>query len=203
MTPIWYATISAIIVTLLASLIPVDGQADRSARHWARKTWRRYRIKLAILQLLATAILASFAQLIGWVPDEDGGILKSLAFGVSWSIAAVAVLRAEVVGFEASTATPGFSLLRAASAHFDGQLSEAVQDSVRLRYANASLEEAQAAAFRANSRWDEPRDDGSPTAAQKAYAATIASYADTPQDLETCRELIVKLVSKYHLTGLG
>jgi hypothetical protein len=117
-------------------------------------------------------------------------------------VAAIAALRAEVAGFNAGSATPGFSLLRSFSGLFETNLTAAIQDAVNAEYASADLNTAKAAAFTATARIEEPQQNGKPTPAQVAYGATVDAYQNTPGDLALCKALITTLVTRYRLPRL-
>ncbi len=202
MTPTMTAAITAGVFTVLASMLPVDATADRSAKSWVQRAWFGYRLKLGALQLVGTAILSLGAQRIGWTPANNADGWTSIAFGVTWSAAAVAALRAEVTGFNAGTATPGFSLLRSFSGHFSTNLTAAITNAVNARYKSTNSNDAKAAAFVATSRIEGPLQNGKPTPAQIAIGATVDEYEDTVRDLASCKALIAYLVTRYRLARL-
>jgi hypothetical protein len=203
-TPTATAGVAAVVTTVLATVVPADFAADRSAQAWAKSNWARYRLKLAGLQIVATAIVALSAQRIGWTPEDDADGLSAVALGVSWSVAAVAVLRAEVPGFRVDTATPGFSLLRSFSGLFDSSLTESIRDSVRSIYGSADIATLQTAAYTAIARSADLQPDGTPTPSQVAYSATVTAYDPaSANDLASCRRLIETLVVKHRLTRLS
>ena len=195
-------TTIAMVIAVVAAAVPVDVAADRSARSWVRAKWVRYRLGLAVVEVVATVVVALVAQRIGWQPAAHADGWTAVAHGVSWSVAAVAVLRAEVTGLEA--ATPGFSVLRTFSGWLASTLTGAIRDAVRAEYHDKSLAAIKDAAYEAVARMDRPQPDGSPTPAQIAYGSQIESYSPAaPGDPALCRQLLTTLVVDNHLTRLS
>lgn len=197
------AIISAMAVTALAGLVPAEFAADRSAKSWVPRKWAWYRLKLAGLQVVATLIVAVGAQRIGWAPTRTADVWNAIAHGVSWSVAAVAVLRAEVTGFRIEDATPGFSVLRTFSGWFGATLADSVEDAVRAEYRSSDLPALKSAAYEAVAGMSPPQQDGSPTPDQVSLGTQIEGYQAGGPDPSLCRELIVTLVAKHHMKRLS
>jgi hypothetical protein len=195
--------VTAVAVTLVATLVPVDVAADRSAKSWVRFKWLKYRLKLALLQVVATVIVALAAPQIGWGLTSHASRWAAVVRGVSWSVAAVAVLRAEVTSSRVEAASPGFSVLRSFSGWFTATLKGAIEDAVRKEYGNKTLVEIRKASLEAVARIDKPQQDGSPTPAQISIGSQIESYSPTSdRDLALCRQLVTTLVVDFNLTRL-
>lgn len=198
MSPTEIASASALVATVLASLLPADASGDRSARSWVKRAWLIYRVKVAVLQIVATGVLSVGAQRIGWAPGDTEGAWTSILLGISWSGAAIAVLRAEVAGFNSSTATPGFSLLRSFSAQFTSTLTEATKSAVREKYRSKSLDEIQQAAYAVIAEIEAPQSGGLYTPEQNALVAAVKGYVSEADNARGTR-LIAERVVKHNL----
>lgn len=197
MSPAQTAVAAALVATVLAALIPVDRVDDQHIKSWIRSEWASYRMKLGAVHIVATAVLAAGATRIGWQPDPGDDVLTSVAHGVAWSAAALALLRAEFSGLRAVEATPGFSLLRAVSVYLTANAADDVENAVRssLPVDAGKLHQAGTAC---RARAYPPRLDGtcSPDAAALKAAMKLFADADETEDLG---ELIVEVVTANKL----
>ena len=197
MSPLQIAAVSALVTTVVASFVPADRISDRQARSWVKKAWKRYRGKLLLIQLVATAGLAAGATQIGWAPEPTASAFKAAAQGIGWSAAAVALLRAEFAGLGAREASPGFSVLRSFSQHFTEDLSDQIADAARDALP-ADSEGMKKCGFNCKSRAHPPRADGSQTPDAKALGAAIELLA-MQGSVSDLRELIVDTVIRHKL----
>jgi hypothetical protein len=195
MSPLQIAAGSALLMTVVASFVPADRASDTSARGWLPSHWRRYRIKLLVLQVVATAVLAAGANQIGWAPEGTASAFTAIAHGVGWSVAAVALLRAEFPGL--NQASPGFSVLKSISEHLSDDLTDRIAEEVR-NAVPIAVDEMMKCAFICKSRANPPRPDGTLTPDAKAIAANIELLAEE-NGLTDLRELIVDIVSRHKL----
>lgn len=197
MSPVQVASAGAVVATLLAALVPADRVSDRQARSWLPGKWGRYRAKLLAIQLVATLVLAVGAHQIGWTPEDSATSLNSVAQGVAWSVAAVALLRADFPGFRTGEATPGFSVLRAISNHLTEDFNDDLADAVRSALPQ-TVDDTKRVAFRCKSRAHPPRQDGTRTPDAKALAAAIELLAEE-ENVDDLHELIVDTVIRHKL----
>jgi hypothetical protein len=192
----WIAAVSALVVTAVASFVPTDRMSDRQARCWATAQWRSYRAKLLLLQLVATALFGLAAHQIGWSPDPAADAFEAAVHGVGWSIAAVALLRAEFPGGP-KPASPGFSILRSISQELSARLTDHIAEAVRNELPQ-TIEKLKEYAFACKSEAHRPREDGSLTADSKGLSANIEILSET-NNVDDLRALIVDLVIKHKL----
>jgi len=188
---------AALVTTFLAALIPIDRITDRHIASWARRPWLRYRAKVMMLHLIATSILAAGATRIGWEPAPEDDWFRSVAYGVAWSVAAVALLRADFSGLRADEATPGFSLLRSASTHFTESVKYNVENAVRasLPVDVGKLHQVGAVC---RARAFPPRLDGTRSPDADALKVAMALFAEAGE-AEDLGELVVEVVTANRL----
>jgi len=198
---------AAALTSVFAASLPADRNQDRHFRSWvSRSRYRLYWIRVLLLQLVATGIVAAAAHQLHWLPERGASAFTSSADGFGWAFTAMLLLRADFGGLRADEATPGFSLLRTAVKLITGDVADATEDRVRVALPS-DLDSLRDTALAFSARAYPPRPDGTRVPDAVALAANIVllhegASGGNAADRASLQAVVVETVMSHRLRKL-